>query len=85
MTYDFDTLIDRRGTDCVKWDTAKEDDVLPMWVADMDFKAAPCIAEALRKRMEHGVFGYTMYPKATTTPSQDGSTDATIGTSTAAG
>ena len=48
MTYDFDTLIDRRGTDCVKWDTAKEDDVLPMWVADMDFKAAPCIAEALR-------------------------------------
>lgn len=64
MTYDFDTLIDRRGTDCVKWDTAKEDDVLPMWVADMDFKAAPCIAEALRKRMEHGVFGYTIVPES---------------------
>ena len=60
MKFDFDTLIERRGTDCVKWDTAKEEDVLPMWVADMDFKAAPCIADALRKRIEHGVFGYTI-------------------------
>lgn len=62
MKFDFDTLIERRGTDCVKWDTAKEEDVLPMWVADMDFKAAPCIADALRKRIEHGVFGYTIVP-----------------------
>ena len=63
MKFDFDTLIERRGTDCVKWDTAKEEDVLPMWVADMDFKAAPCIADALRKRIEHGVFGYTIVPE----------------------
>ncbi len=62
MKFDFDKLIERRGTNCVKWDTAKEEDVLPMWVADMDFKAAPCIANALKKRIEHGVFGYTIVP-----------------------
>lgn len=62
MTFDFDKLIERRGTNCVKWDTAKEEDVLPMWVADMDFKAAPAILEALKKRVEHGVFGYTLVP-----------------------
>lgn len=52
----------RRGTNCVKWDTAKHDDIIPMWVADMDFEAAPCIMDALRKRVEHGIFGYTVVP-----------------------
>ena len=60
MKYDFDRIIDRRGTDCEKWDGVKAD--LPMWVADMDFEAAPCIREALQKRLDHGVFGYSYVP-----------------------
>lgn len=62
MKYDFDEIVNRRGTNSVKWDEAKEEGVIPMWVADMDFKAAPCILEALKKRVKHGVFGYTMVP-----------------------
>ena len=62
--YDFDELVERRGTGCVKWDerpqAIAEPDVIPLWVADMDFKAAPAIQEAVRKRTEHGVFGYTV-------------------------
>lgn len=57
MKYDFDTPINRRNTDSIKWD-CKENE-LPMWVADMDFKTAPLIIEALQKRVEHGVFGYS--------------------------
>ena len=56
MIYDFDELVERRGTDSLKWDVAENE--LPMWVADMDFKAAPEIIEAIRKRTDHGVFGY---------------------------
>lgn len=63
MTYDFDKPVQRRGTDCVKWDEAAPG-VLPLWVADMDFETAPCIVEALRKRLEHGVFGYNYIPKS---------------------
>ena len=55
----FDELIERRGTGCVKWGECPSEDVIPLWVADMDFKAAPAIQEAIRKRAEHGVFGYT--------------------------
>lgn len=62
MKYDFDEIVNRRGTNSVKWDEAKEVGVIPMWVADMDFKAAPCILEALKKRVDHGVFGYTIVP-----------------------
>ena len=58
--YDFDELVERRGTGCVKWDEGPSHDVIPLWVADMDFKAAPAIQEAVRKRAEHGVFGYTV-------------------------
>ncbi len=61
--YDFDTIIDRRNTDCAKWDGMAplfgRDDLLPMWVADMDFKAPPEVIEALRERVDHGIFGYT--------------------------
>lgn len=60
MKYDFDELVERRGTGCVKWDESPSSDVIPLWVADMDFKAAPAIQEAIRKRAEHGVFGYTV-------------------------
>lgn len=62
MKYDFDEIVNRRGTNSVKWDEAKEEGVIPMWVADMDFKAAPCILDTLKKRVDHGVFGYTMVP-----------------------
>ena len=59
MKYNFDEIVTRRGTGCVKWDEMPSDDVIPLWVADMDFKAAPAIQEAIRKRAEHGVFAYT--------------------------
>lgn len=64
MKYDFDEIIDRRGTNCVKWDGAENPDVLPMWVADMDFRTAPAIIEALRRRVDHGIFGYTRVPQS---------------------
>ncbi|HBN46967.1 MAG TPA: cystathionine beta-lyase [Prevotella sp.] len=56
--YDFSHPVDRRHSDSVKWNHFPEDDVIPLWVADMDFPAAPVIQEALRRRVEHGVFGY---------------------------
>ena len=64
MKYDFDEPVPRRGTNSYKWDTVKDEDVLPMWVADMDFRTAPAIVGALRKRVEHGIFGYTKVPPA---------------------
>ena len=60
MKFDFDELVVRRGTGCVKWDESPDDEIIPLWVADMDFKAAPAIQDAIRKRAEHGVFGYTV-------------------------
>lgn len=60
MKYNFDTPIVRRGTHCVKWDETEHDDIIPLWVADMDFEAAPCIREAVQKRADHGVFGYAV-------------------------
>ena len=62
--FNFDEVVSRRGTNSVKWDTPAEEGVLPMWIADMDFKAAPVIREALQRRMDHGVFGYTKVPQA---------------------
>ena len=59
MKYNFDEIINRRNTNCVKWDRGQED-VLPMWVADMDFKAATPILKAIEKKVEFGVFGYTL-------------------------
>lgn len=55
----FDTTPDRRGSGSYKWDSDPDPEVIPLWVADMDFKTAPCVIEALRRRVEHGVFGYT--------------------------
>ncbi len=63
MKYNFDEVIERRGTDSVKWDGVKNiwgsDDLIPMWVADMDFRTPPFVIEALRKRLEHEILGYT--------------------------
>ncbi len=60
MKYNFDTPINRRNTNSLKWDIAENE--LPMWVADMDFQTAPEITEAITKRAAHGVFGYTIVP-----------------------
>lgn len=60
MTYSFDQVIDRRNTYSLKWDV--KDGELPMWVADMDFQAAPEILIEIKKRCEHGVFGYSIIP-----------------------
>lgn len=60
MKYDFDTPINRRHTDSLKWDVSENE--LPMWVADMDFPAAPEIQKAILERADHGVFGYTVIP-----------------------
>ncbi len=64
MKYDFDEIIPRRGTNSYKWDSAAEEGVLPMWVADMDFRTAPPIVDALQRRVSHGIFGYTRVPDA---------------------
>ncbi|MBQ2469066.1 MAG: aminotransferase class I/II-fold pyridoxal phosphate-dependent enzyme, partial [Clostridia bacterium] len=60
MSYDFDSVIERRGTDSIKWNVGEGE--LPMWVADMDFKTAPEITEAILYRAEHGVYGYNEVP-----------------------
>lgn len=57
--FDFNAPAVRRGSGCMKWDEAPDSDVIPLWVADMDFRTAPNIIRALSKRVEHGVFGYT--------------------------
>lgn len=63
MKYNFDEPTDRRGSNSYKWDSEPaHTDLLPMWVADMDFRTAPCIIEALRRRVNHGIFGYCRVP-----------------------
>ena len=63
MKYNFDEIVDRKGSDCLKYDFAPErkkpEDVLPLWVADMDFRTAPCITERMQRDIELGIFGYT--------------------------
>lgn len=59
MKYNFDEIIERKGTGCVKWDENPDKDVIPLWVADMDFAVAPAIQEAISQRAQHPVFGYT--------------------------
>ena len=64
MKYNFDEIIERRGTDCFKWDALKamygREDLTPLWVADMDFRSPDFVMEAIRQRCEHPVLGYTM-------------------------
>lgn len=67
MTYSFDKIIDRRGSNDLKHSVLQErygrDDLLPLWVADMDFETPPFITEALRQRLDHSLFGYTVVPE----------------------
>lgn len=63
MEYDFSRPTDRRGTDSYKWDSAPEADIIPLWVADMDFETFHGITEALQRRVAHGIFGYTRVPE----------------------
>ncbi len=64
MKYNFDEIIPRHNTDCIKYDALNEyygrEDLLPMWIADMDFKAPPCVADALRRRVDHEIYGYSI-------------------------
>ncbi|OLN23749.1 cystathionine beta-lyase [Domibacillus antri] len=65
----FDEVVERRGTNAVKWDGLKtvfgKEDVLPMWVADMDFKAPDAVIQAVKKEAAHGIYGYTLVPDST--------------------
>lgn len=64
-SFDFDTVLERRATDSQKWQKYADRDMLPLWVADMDFKSAPSIIAALHARVEHGIFGYARPVKST--------------------
>ena len=58
----FDETIDRRGTGALKWEKYKDSDVVPMWVADMEFETSPKIIDFIRQRLDHGILGYTQAP-----------------------
>ena len=60
--YNFDEMIERRHSNSLKWDKYQGTDILPLWVADMDFRVSPAITHALKKRVEHGIFGYSRPP-----------------------
>ena len=68
MKYNFDEAVERRGTGCLKYDFAKErgkkEDVLPLWVADMDFRTPECVTDALHRRVAHGAYGYAYIPES---------------------
>jgi cysteine-S-conjugate beta-lyase len=61
--FDFDTPVDRQGTSSLKWDRYRGRDVIPLWVADMDFRSPPAVIDAIRKHADHGIFGYTLPPR----------------------
>lgn len=63
-TFDFDTPINRERTASLKWERYQGRDIIPLWVADMDFKAPPPVINALQKRLDHGIFGYTVPPES---------------------
>ena len=62
MVFDFDTPTNRLNTDSIRWDSFNNKAVLPLWVADMDFKSPPCVIEALSNRVQEGIYGYTHSP-----------------------
>jgi cystathionine beta-lyase len=64
--FDFDTPVDRYHSASLKWDRYGSKDIMPLWVADMDFRSPPAVMQALERRVEHGVFGYGVVPKALT-------------------
>lgn len=94
--YNFDEMTIRRGTNCVKWDAESpvgpiSEDVIPLWVADMDFKVAPEIVNVLKDRVDQEIFGYTHVPDSyyeaavTGGSAAEGGTRRRIGTSTLQG
>jgi cystathionine beta-lyase len=62
--FDFNAVVERRGTASMKWDRYKGKDIIPLWVADMDFRSPPAVIHALQQRIDHGVFGYTVPPES---------------------
>ena len=58
-SFDFDTMPDRRDGTSSKWAKYGDRDIIPLWVADMDFRTAPCVIDMLSERVQHGIFGYT--------------------------
>jgi len=62
MTFNFDVPVNRSNSDSIRWDRYAGDDVIPLWVADMDFQSPPCVMDALAARVQQGVFGYTHAP-----------------------
>ena len=64
ICFDFSIAVERRNTASMKWDKYKGRDIIPLWVADMDFCSPPVITEALHQRIDHGVFGYTIAPES---------------------
>ena len=64
--FDFDTPVERRGTASMKWDKYRDQDIIPLWVADMDFMSPPAVISAIQRRAQHGVFGYTLPPEELT-------------------
>ena len=62
--FDFSIPVERRNTASMKWDKYKDRDIIPLWVADMDFCAPPAVIDALQRRIDHGVFGYTVPPES---------------------
>jgi aminotransferase/cystathionine beta-lyase len=62
MAFDFDTPTNRQKTDSIRWDITHSKEVLPLWVADMDFKSPPCVIQALNDRVQQGIYGYTHSP-----------------------
>lgn len=61
--FDFDTPVERRATSSLKWDKYRNQDIIPLWVADMDFRSPPAVIKALQQRVAYGVFGYTIAPQ----------------------
>ena len=61
--FDFDTPVERRATASLKWDKYRNRDIIPLWVADMDFRSPPAVIRALQQRVAYGVFGYTITPQ----------------------
>jgi len=61
--FDFDTPVERRGTASMKWEKYKNQDIIPLWVADMDFRSPPAVIRAIQQRAAYGVFGYTLPPE----------------------
>jgi len=64
--FDFDEIIERRGSSSEKWEKYRGRDIIPLWVADMDFRSPPAVIQALHERVSHGVFGYTSAPESLT-------------------